>query len=55
MDKTSYQPGFDQSIVELMSQYVLNPMPRDAATGEITYGLWDELPILAEVPAGGTT
>jgi hypothetical protein len=53
VESTSYQPGFDETVVDILSQFVLNPLPRDQATPEeVTYGLWGELPILAEVPAG---
>lgn len=53
VESAPYQPGFDETVVDMLSQFVLNPLPRDqAAPEEVTYGLWGELPILAEVPAG---
>ena len=52
LERTSYEPGFDRSVVEMLSQSVLDPLPREEATAELTFGLWGELPILAEVPAG---
>jgi hypothetical protein len=52
IDISGYQPGFDQRTLEILSQVVLDPLSRDQAGNELTYGLWGELPLLAEVPAG---
>jgi len=52
LEKTRYEPGFDESVLETLISVALNPLPREQAVGELTYGLWGALPVLAEVPAG---